>query len=228
MTSDLKRWWGKVTGKGVGAVVELTDVDSVMLGTEYGGHAVCPTRLTPESVIYSVGVGEDISFDLELIERYGVTVHAFDPTPRSIAWIEAQSLGSRFKMHGVGVADYDGTASFAPPPDPTHISHTLMDRPETEDRAFEVPVKRLQTLMAELGHTQLDVLKMDIEGAEYGVLEQLLAEGPHVPQILVEFHHQFPSIGVQRTRSMIETLHGAGYRIFSISDGGHEYSFLKA
>jgi hypothetical protein len=57
------------------------------LGTEYGRHTVCTDRLGPDSIVYSFGLGEDISFDLELIERTGATVYGFDPTPRSIAWV---------------------------------------------------------------------------------------------------------------------------------------------
>ena len=30
-------------------------------------------------MVYSFGVGQDISWDLAMIERFGVTVHAFDP-----------------------------------------------------------------------------------------------------------------------------------------------------
>ncbi len=47
--------------------VEL-DAESVFLGTSYGGYEVLPALLGRDSVVYSVGIGEDISFDLGLIE----------------------------------------------------------------------------------------------------------------------------------------------------------------
>jgi Methyltransferase FkbM domain len=50
----------------------------------------------------------------------------------------------------------------------------------------KLPVKRLATIMKELGHTRLDVLKMDIEGDEYDVLRDI-ADIP-IRQILVEMH----------------------------------------
>ena len=56
------------------------EVDKLHLGTTYGGYAVVPAALGPESIVYSFGVGQDASFDLALIERFGATVHAFDPT----------------------------------------------------------------------------------------------------------------------------------------------------
>ena len=54
------------------------------LGTEYGGWTIAPERIAEDSVIYSFGIGLDISFDLKLIEQYGAVVHGFDPTPKSI------------------------------------------------------------------------------------------------------------------------------------------------
>ncbi|GIS18490.1 MAG: hypothetical protein CM15mP120_04060 [Pseudomonadota bacterium] len=43
--------------------------------------------------------------------------------------------------------------------------------------------------MRDLGHDHLDVLKMDIEGAEYAVLDDMLQSNILPDQLLVEFHH---------------------------------------
>jgi len=39
-----------------------------------------PALLNEQSIVYSLGVGDLIDFDLDLINDYGLTVHAFDPT----------------------------------------------------------------------------------------------------------------------------------------------------
>ena len=68
---------------------------------------------------------------------------------------------------------------------------------------------------------------MDIEGAEYEVLEGLL-NSPVLPtQLLVEFHHRFVEDGLAKTYDIIRRLRDAGYRIFAISEIGREISFLK-
>src|SRR4051812_16621969 len=87
------------------------ECEQVSLGTEYGGYAVCPTNLGAGSIVYSFGVGTDISFDEALIALCGVTVHAFDPTPRSVEWVKAQSLPERFVFHDWGIAGFDGSAT---------------------------------------------------------------------------------------------------------------------
>src|SRR4051812_17502788 len=85
---------------------------TICLGSRDARWCICPLNLREDSVVYSFGVGTDISFDLELIDRFGVQVHAFDPTPRSISWLKSQNLPDRFIFHDYGVSDHDGTSIF--------------------------------------------------------------------------------------------------------------------
>ena len=48
-------------------------------GSEYGGFYVYDDCLSPDSIVLSFGVGKDITFDLELIDKIGLPVYAFDP-----------------------------------------------------------------------------------------------------------------------------------------------------
>jgi FkbM family methyltransferase len=186
-----------------------------------------PKGLGADSVVYSFGIGEDISFDLGIIAAYGVTVFAFDPTPRSQKWLESQSLPSQFKFYPWGLADHDGTASFLPPVDPSHVSYTILDRPETVNQAVEAPVLRLATIAERLGHSKIDLLKVDIEGAEYSVIEDIVQSKVPVRQFLVEFHHRWPQIGLEKTKTALETLRRHGYELFDVADTGEEYGFIK-
>jgi len=200
--------------------------DTLTLGGRDANWTICPSRLSPSSSVYCLGVGEDISFDLELIARFGVTVHAFDPTPRSIEWVQAQSLPGEFVFHRYGVGAADGWYRFLPPRDPSHVSYSLVDR-KTPGPAIELPVRRLGTILRALEHQKIDLLKMDIEGAEYRVIGDLLDAQIFVGQLLVEFHHRWREVGIERTRHAIRALNGAGYRIFHVSARGDEYSFLN-
>jgi hypothetical protein len=118
-------------------------------------------------------------------------------------------------------------ASFAPPKNPLHISHSLLDAAgDGAAERIELQVRRLQTLMAELGHTTLDVLKMDVEGAEYAVLDDLLRGSVRPTQILLEFHHGMHGIPLSRTEQALDALAHAGYRIFDAQPSGREFSLL--
>lgn len=197
-------------------------------GSEYGGWWVSPDGLGPDALVYSVGIGTDITFDLSIIEAYGVTVHAFDPTPASLQFLERQSLPAAFRWYPLGLAAHDGTATFHPPRDPSHVSHSML-RGSTSDRpGIDVQVRRLSTLMKDLGHSRLDLLKIDIEGAEYDVLSDILDSGLGIGQILVEFHHRMDGVGVDPTRQAVARLNAAGYRIAAVAESGEEFSFVRA
>jgi FkbM family methyltransferase len=198
----------------------------VRLGDPGGRWSVVPAGLGPGTVVYSLGVGTDISFERDLIARYGVTVHAFDPTPIALQWAAAQRLPDGFVLHPYGVADFDGQARFAAPRKRKFPSFSLV-RSEGVGDAVEAPVRRLLTLAGMLRLPPPDVIKMDIEGAEYAVLPDLLASGFIPSQILVEFHHRWREVGAARTRTALALLSRHGYRIAEVADSGMEYTAVR-
>jgi FkbM family methyltransferase len=192
--------------------VEVTS-QLTRFGSGYGGYYVDTSRLSSNSIVYSLGVGEDVSFDLALIDWCGVEVHAFDPTPRVRTWLETQSLRPSFHFHGLGIADFDGYTEFYLPRNHEHVSLSLLRARQQSRDAVRLPVARLGTAMRQLRHARIDLLKMDIEGAEYGVLEEIVHNAIPVGQILVEFHHRFRSLGVSKTRSMLARLSKFGMEV---------------
>lgn len=196
-----------------------------ILGNLNAQFAINSELIRQDSTVYSFGIGTDISFDLELIRHFGVEVHAFDPTPRSLSWLQTQEIPTHFHFHDYGVDDSDGVIGFSPPASPEHVSHTIVSRKGSEPTVW-APVHRVTTIMKDLGHTSIDVLKMDIEGAEYGVICDLLRNAIEVRQLCVEFHHRWAEIGVSKTLEAISALRAHGYRLFHVSDSGEEYSFL--
>lgn len=196
-------------------------------GRGFGSWAVWASGLRNDSMVYSVGVGDDISFDLDLIARFGLEVHAFDPTPEAAGWLDSQALPEGFIFHNVGLAGHDGTAPFFPNRS-VGIASSVVHGSHVTEIPTELSVRRLPTLMADLGHSHLDLLKMDIEGAEYSVIEDVLSADVEVRQILVEFHHRFDAIPRDATRDALAALCTAGYRIFYVSPNGEEYSLVHA
>ena len=195
------------------------------LGSGYGGWTVVPDLLGAQSVVYSVGVGSDVTFDRALIDRFGCTVHTFDPTPMARAWIARQELPPRFVFHPIGLANEDEDVAFAMPLREGWDSFSLPKEGTTEE-VVHCPVRRLETIAADLGHDRIDLLKMDIEGFEYGVIDDVLA-GPLRPaQWAIEFHHRMMHFDPDQTRRAVGQLEAAGYRLFAVSNVGHEYSFV--
>ena len=203
------------------------NVPQATMGNPGADWTVAVNELNQNSVVYSFGIGTDISFDLALIEKYNLTIYAFDPTEKSIQWLKEQSLPQNFRYFQLGLADFNGKATLFPPDNTKHISHTLLSSQYLNKDSYEIEVRTLKTIMESNNHHHIDLLKMDVEGVEYGVLENILASGVVVRQLLVEFHHRFKNVGLDKTKKAIENLRKSGYQIFSVSVSGEEYSFLK-
>ncbi len=199
--------------------------------TGYGSWTICPERITSESIIYSVGVGDDISFEVSLIQSFGLpALFAFDPTPTAISWLSGQRVPSEFRLFEYAIADYDGVAKLFPHDNPDFVAHSLIPRSATASQAVEVQVRTLRTVMLELGHDHIDLLKMDIEGAEYAVIENLVRQRIDIRQLLVEFHHHdrhTNGMSAERTREAVQKLNRVGFKIFHVTPRGEEYSFIK-
>jgi FkbM family methyltransferase len=203
------------------------DVATFTAGDRSGVWTVASELLDANSIVYSFGAGDNVSWDLAMIERFGVTIHAFDPTPVSIAWVAEQDLPPQFRFHPMGLAAYDGTLRLARRHEGRFNFRPIAYVAKANADVCEAPVARLTTLMQRLGHERIDLLKMDIEGGEYDVLDDLLTSRIDVRQLLVEFHHHFPTIGINRTIAMVERLTAAGFRVFNLSERGLEISLVQ-
>ncbi len=197
-------------------------------GTEYGGYYLAPSRMKPDAVVYSIGIGEDISFDRSLMEYSGVEIEAFDPTPKVKEWLALQALPKEFHFHAMGIADSDGEAVFHLPPRSDWVSHSMISARQYSRETASFPVLRLGTAMARLGHSRIDVLKMDIEGAEYGVIEDIVRTQIPVGQLLVEFHHRLSAFGTGDTRRAISVLENYGMKIAHVCPRMEVFTFLQA
>lgn len=201
-----------------------------LVGGDARGNGAWPVYtklLNTQSIVYSFGIGTDISFDLAMIERFGFEIYAFDPTPTSIAWLERQITPVQFRAYPYGLANYDGEAQFHAPSNPDHVSFSMSHDSVDKNRSVIVPVYQLHSLMQMFGHEHIDLLKIDIEGGEYDVIADILDAKIEVTQLLVEFHHRIPGIGLEQTRRTVARLNNSGFDLAYISSSGEEYVFLR-
>jgi len=198
------------------------------LGNRSADWTVCTEGINQDSIVYSFGVGQEISFDLELIKKFELKVNAFDPSPGSINWIKTQAIPVEFTFHPYGLGSKNAKVEFGFTGKSSNSSATILNDVSDVTEYFTAEIKDLKTIMNELGHSQIDILKMDIEGAEYEVIENILNENIQIGQFLVEFHHRFRNVGIKPTRHAVKLLKDAGFRIFNISANGEEISFYNA
>jgi FkbM family methyltransferase len=202
--------------------------DLVRLGSKYGGWIVPSSLVQSNSVCYCVGVGEDISFDLALMERFQCAAYAFDPTPRAIDFVRRTAANvPGFHFHAVGVWDRDEQMRFYAPRNPAHVSHSVVNLQQT-DTFFEAPCRSLPSLMKELGHERIDLLKLDIEGAEHRVIAGMLESRADVKVLCVEFDQAAVGLtpeGRQQIAATTDALVSRGY-VLVAQEGASNYTFV--
>jgi FkbM family methyltransferase len=213
------------------------------LGSEYGGWTFEPSADLHHAVILSCGFGEDASFDVEFASRFDSKVIVVDPTPRAIRHFNAiqERLGQPSSQGYVKgglqpVNAYDlrkidkdslvlepsalwvenTTVKFFQPPNPSHVSHSITNFQNNYNQQgshIEVPAITPETLLAKYHLKTVPLMKIDIEGAEIGVIQHLLAKSIIVRQLLVEFDEML--CASERSKENIEEtdrkLRQAGY-----------------
>lgn len=196
--------------------------DLVRLGTDYGGWWVPRGLAAPGTVAYCAGAGEDVSLDIALHDA-GCEVTVFDPTPRAIAYVERHApTGPRFRFVPIGWWDEETELRFFAPRDPAHVSHSVVNLQATSEY-FMAQVKPVDVLMRDLGDDHVDLIKMDIEGAEYAVIDSLLERGPQPIALCVEFDQPEPIV---RTIRAVRKLREAGYALVKIERWN--YTFVRS
>lgn len=230
-----------------GNLSRLCDTISIShhkIGTGYGGWFVPSGLLSHQSLCYGVGAGEDISFEIELINHYGCQVHCFDPTPRALRHVELLRLNTakglptsindavgvhyniapaglaQLHFHAFGLWSEDRTMRFYAPENPAHVSHSIVNLQQTTSY-FEADCRTLTTIMNTCGHTDLSLLKLDVEGAEYEILSSIVNSDIRPAILCVEFDEGYRPLDDQylsRILAVVRQMQTEGYR-FTNLDG---------
>lgn len=200
----------------------------VWFGGYYTGFFVHPTYLNKDSIIYCFGVGDDISFELEIISLFDCNIYSFDPTPYSIQWISSQNIPNQVQFFPFGISDKTVLTNFYLPKEHGFISGSEELQSNVDGaKSIQVPMKKLVDIMSDLHHQQIDLLKLDIEGSEYRVLDEILESQIPIHQIVVEFHDRFFDDGSKKTEETIRNLNEHGFEIFAVSHSLEEVSFIN-
>jgi FkbM family methyltransferase len=156
--------------------------------------------LPPGSVVLDVGA-YDGAWATAVLAHGPVRVIAFEPDPSGLAKLRAR-LGDRDEVtvcpYGLGGRDQRATMALEGPGSTIFADHA----PATFG-TVEVEVRDADGALRELGVEHVGLLKLNIEGAEYDVLDRLIDTGwlARCDHVLVQFHEWHP--GAHRRRRAI-------------------------
>eukprot|EP00656_Telonema_subtile_P015898 TRINITY_DN18364_c0_g1_i2.p1 TRINITY_DN18364_c0_g1~~TRINITY_DN18364_c0_g1_i2.p1 ORF type:complete len:371 (+),score=95.62 TRINITY_DN18364_c0_g1_i2:175-1287(+) len=174
----------------------------------FKGALVAPHK---PCVVYDFGIREQPEFGKMMATHFGCEVHAFDPSPISTQFyansVELKGINN-YHFHGVGAGGRDGDINLyeynwgqvSIIQDASWVNSSACEGtqcklvyPGISQKAFPLQVKTIPTLMSELGHKWVDIMKVDVEGSEYALMENMfdIMGCPPCDQFTVEWHH-FP------------------------------------
>jgi FkbM family methyltransferase len=149
-------------------------------------------------------------------------VLAFEPLPGCVSLWERNVIGNRLtgaELVPAAVGGADGSQDLFFAEDST-LGSSISHRPDTTTAACRVRVVRLSHSITE----PVDLLKLDIEGAEQDVLEELSMRGAlaRIRRLIVEYHHRLrsPASELSRFLTILES-HGFTYKLLSSARGHH-------
>ena len=93
---------------------------------------------------------------------------------------------AKIKLHEYGLFTEDKLIKFYAPLDNEHVSHSVVEGMKSSNY-IEVEVKTITTIMKELSHTSIGLLKVDIEGCECDVIDQMLSENVQPRYVSIDF-----------------------------------------
>ena len=199
-------------------------------GTMDGAWSVCFDQglLQKDScIVYSFGVGGDWSFD-ELMATgdafglkgplrrgVGCAVHSFDPSMGTPAHVH-QPGTVWFMPTALGAADELASA-------PTDPAVGWPNGRSQSMRSLPWRMATLSSIMRQLGHSRVSLVKIDVESYEWGALTTALASGAldGVDQLLFEAHLVVRSSaglvggGVPAFLKVLSSLRNASFELFA-------------
>ncbi len=173
--------------------------------------------LNSQSIIYSLGVLSDTSFDRAVADKYDCPIYMYDPSiiaTRHINRINHPKL----KFQQVGVWDKDEDMLFFTPVYGGSPSMIF----EHPGRQFTAKCKKLSSVMEENNHSSMDVIKLDIEGAAPKILHHMLDTNVQPNQVIVEFERPETSSIVdfldffEQLRALIARFESLGYETYRL------------
>ena len=193
-----------------------------LCGSDYGGWTIPIGEVRAGWVCICAGAGGDVTFEAELLHRTEARVVSVDPFSTFAKGARAR-LGHphRYVFRVGALAAVAGTVSMTGRQD--QEAGSVSAHGLHPGARFEIEAVTLESLLAELGESQVQLLKLDIEGSEYDVLRDADLVGLGVRVLCVELHH---TAGLRAGRALLRSLEKQGLRC--VHRRGSDFTLVRS
>lgn len=204
------------------------------MGTKYGGWWIDTRLIGAHPLLVDCGLGMDLSFPDTFLSRFGGCVMGVEANPHSLDYCREHSPKgmeiypqAMWKTAGESLTFHLPRSQDQLPKGADGVSGSLMDSHEYVEGGQQVNVTTtsFEKLLADAKCEQCDVLKLDIEGAEYEILDDLCARGliRNATQLLVENHHGVTHHSLNETDASIKLIQQAGFKLVHVESRNHVF-----
>jgi FkbM family methyltransferase len=151
--------------------------------------------LSERSVVFDVG-GYKGDWSYQIVARYNPTIHIFEPVPEFRSFIATRyGRNHKIRVHPFGLWDVTGEISLSVDEDRSSIHGGR--GPSTR-----LPMMDVAEFIDREDVSEIDLIKINIEGAEYRLLARLIDSGLVVrcKNIQIQFHRVAPDSELARKR----------------------------
>lgn len=203
--------------------------DLVRLGNKGdGGYVIPQSALRDMDALLSFGVSTDWSLEEDVFRaKDGLTIHAYDHTVGTEFFLRSISLGLiKFAAGRGSIRDllhrfniYLGYRRFFDSSARIHFRQRIFNR---FDATFDVT---LQEVFSRVNNKSNIFVKMDIEGGEYRVIDDLIQFHQRIGVMAIEFHDTWPlrEVFLTKVKSILEhfeVVHIHGNNCGGLGDDG--------
>jgi len=241
--------------------LEFNEISNIIyMGSNYGGWSFLDDKDLENKIIISAGLGEDASFDIELINKYNCKIIAVDPTPRAIDHYNEiiKSTGEpKNDLYQEGgnqiISSYDLTninnknfilvkrglhnldneeLKFFAPPNKNHVSYSIIDwqnNYKKESDFIKIKTITVKSILKEFDIKNFEMIKLDVEGSEVEVLNQMIDDKIFPNQILVEFDelNKINKVSIERFIDIHQKLLSKEYKLIRTKSKFPDFLYIK-
>tara|TARA_B110000238_G_C16059506_1_gene409771 strand:+ start:370 stop:1047 length:678 start_codon:yes stop_codon:yes gene_type:complete len=221
------------------------------MGTSYGCGDIPNDFIDSNSIIYSFGAGEDIHWEVDIAKEFNCKVYVFDPTPRAIDHFHEfctkvnnneeytscldlpynanKKVVENLNFRDVALWNEDKIIKFFEPSNSKDVSYSINNIQSSNDY-IEVQALCLSSIMKLNKHTHIDYIKIDIEGAEYDIINDLINKNNNIKVIYLECHYSkslSPLQNVKRVYRFINEIIFHGFEIIHVRENRY-FTLMRA
>jgi FkbM family methyltransferase len=151
-------------------------------------------------------------------------VHSFEPAPAMFQFLSenVEPVKERVQINQFALSDSEEPVTLHMAKPHNVGATSFRDQYCASGEAFQVPCTTIDNYMSKNGISKVDVVKIDVEGAEVAVLKgaEKLLSGPHRPTIVLEYEESAQQRFGSSCAEITSILTAHGYKLERITQHG--------